>query len=145
MNVEDLEREHTLLTAAHRYDDLRLRHTLMGSNADGGADAGADHPDDGPHGPGVHLPRHEALELLALGEVLTRKAAYGRQLAVRAARSSGASWSQIAQASGVSKQSAWQAHNAWIQAQAEAHRVHDHEGFTPEEEAAARRLAGTPD
>ncbi|WP_432496351.1 hypothetical protein [Kineococcus auxinigenes] len=131
MDVDDLEREHSLLTAAHRYDDLRLRHTLLGSSVDDGSD--------------VHLPMHEALELLALGEVLTRKAAYGRQLAVRAARSAGASWSQIAQAGGVTKQSAWEAHNAWIQAQVDAHQARDHEGFTPEEEASARRLAGAPD
>jgi hypothetical protein len=35
--------------------------------------------DDDPPGPGP-LPRQEALELLALGEVIARKAAYGRQL-----------------------------------------------------------------
>ena len=39
--------------------------------------------DDSP-GPGP-LPRHEALELLALGEVIARKAGYGRQLTVRSA------------------------------------------------------------
>ena len=128
--VDELEREHTLLTAAHRDDDLRLRHTLLGS---------------GPPAEGeVHLPQHEALELLALGEVLSRKASYGRQLAVRAARAAGASWSQIAAATGVTKQSAWEAHQAWIQAQADAHRVHDWEGFTPAEEQDARRLAGPP-
>ena len=142
MDVDDLEREHTLLTAAHRYDDLRLRHTLIGSGIEEDIEEDID---DRTGGPRVHLPMHEALELLALGEVLTRKAAYGRQLAVRAARSAGASWSQIARASGVTKQSAWEAHNAWIQAQVEAHRARDGEGFTPAEEASARRLAGAPD
>lgn len=129
--IDELEREHTLLTAAHRYDDLRLRHTLLGSGP----------PSEGD----VHLPRDEALELLALGEVLARKASYGRQLAVRAARAAGASWSQIAAATGVTKQSAWEAHQAWIQAQADAHLAHDWEGFTVEEEQDARRLAGSPD
>ena len=142
MDVDDLEREHTLLTAAHRYDDLRLRHTLIGSGIEEDIEEDID---DRTGGPPVHLPMPEALELLALGEVLTRKAAYGRQLAVRAARSAGASWSQIARASGVTKQSAWEAHNAWIQAQVEAHRARDDEGFTPAEEASARRLAGAPD
>ena len=41
------------------------------------------------------------LELLALGEVIARKAAYGRQLAVRTARAAGASRSQIGLALGV--------------------------------------------
>lgn len=129
--IDELEREHTLLTAAHRYDDLRLRHTLLGSDPDGER--------------GVHLPKDEALELLALGEVLSRKASYGRQLAVRAARAAGATWSQIATATGVTKQSAWEAHQAWIQAQADAHRAHDWEGFSADEERDARRLAGSPD
>jgi hypothetical protein len=132
--IDELEREHTLLTAAHRYDDLRLRHTLLGSDTD----TDTDHER-------VHLPEDEALELLALGEVLSRKASYGRQLAVRAARAAGASWSQIAAATGVTKQSAWEAHQAWIQGQADAHRTRDWEGFTAEEERDARRLAGSPD
>ena len=34
----------------------------------------------------------EALELLALSEVIARKAAYGRQLTIRSARRAGASW-----------------------------------------------------
>ena len=64
MDVDDLEHRHTLLTAAHRYDDLRLRHTLIGSDGgdpDHGPDADAD------PGTGLHLPVHEALELLARG------------------------------------------------------------------------------
>ncbi len=52
---------------------------------------------------------------------------------------------QIATATGVTKQSAWEAHQAWIQAQADAHRAHDWEGFSADEERDARRLAGSPD
>ncbi|WP_432488611.1 hypothetical protein [Kineococcus sp. SYSU DK018] len=46
--VPALERQHTLLTAAHRYDDLRLRHTLLGSTSDLEGD------------PGLHLSAYEA-------------------------------------------------------------------------------------
>jgi hypothetical protein len=71
------------------------------------------------------LTREEALELLALGEVIARKAAYGRQLTVRTARSAGASWSQVGAALGTTKQSAWETHTRWIDDQAGRY---DHSG-----------------
>jgi hypothetical protein len=117
---DDLERAHTLRTAAVRYDELR---------------ALADPP----------LTREQTLELLALGEVLARKAGYGRQLAVRSARAAGASWAQIGAALGTSKQAAWEAHERWIDDQAAQHRHHDIRGMDPRTEAAARDLAGRPD
>src|SRR6266851_5441851 len=46
------------------------------------------------------LSRQEALELLALSEVIARKAAYGRQLTVRSARAARASWTQNRRCSG---------------------------------------------
>jgi len=52
----------------------------------------------------------ESLEMLALGEAIARKAAYGRQLVVRSARTAGASWTQIGAALAMSKQSVWEAH-----------------------------------
>jgi hypothetical protein len=128
-----LERQHTLATAVARYDDLRAR-DLLASTA-----AGMDHDD--PFGP-RQLPRQEALELLALGEVIARKAAYGRQLTVRSARTAGASWSQIGAALGTSKQSAWEAHSRWIDQQAQQHASLDYEGMNEHETAAARALAG---
>jgi|SRR5436190_19412457 len=97
MTPETLEREHTLATAVARYDELRLRATL--------ADAAAP------------LGRDDALELLALGEVIARKAGYGRQLDVRSARAAGASWSQIGAALGTTKQSVWETHTRWIGSQ----------------------------
>lgn len=106
---ELLERELTLRTAVARYDDLRIRDALAGS------------PDDLAEGAGVaaeRLDQAQALEMLALGEVIARKAGYGRQLGVRSARSAGASWTQIGLALGVSKQSAWEAHTRWIDEQA---------------------------
>jgi hypothetical protein len=90
-----LEKEHTLATATARLDRLRMWEAL-----------------DDPA-----LGRQEALEALALSEVVARKTAYGRQLTVRAARVAGASWSEIGAALGVSKQSAWEAHTRWLEEQ----------------------------
>jgi hypothetical protein len=128
---DDLERAHTLLTAATRYDDLRLRDALA-SGPDG-------KPGDAPS-----LSRDEALELLALGELIARKAGYGRQLGVRTARGAGASWSQIGAALGTSKQSAWETHTRWIEDQSEQHRRSGFEGMSESDVAAARELAGGP-
>jgi hypothetical protein len=104
MTTPDVARTHpTLLSAAARFDELSLR------------DALASITDDDAAGSGDPLTKEEALELLALGEVIARKAAYGRQLTVRSARAVGASWSQIGIALGISKQAAWEAHSQWIE------------------------------
>jgi hypothetical protein len=118
--LDDPERQFTLLTATARYDELRTREAL------------------------ASLSRDEALELLALSEVIARKAGYGRQLSVRSARSAGASWSQIGAALGTSKQAAWEAHGRWIDDQAEQHRRSGYEGLDDQEAATARALAGQP-
>src|SRR3954468_966547 len=106
---EDVERQHTLRTAVARYEELRAREILADS-ADGTAPEVAD---------AERLPAAEVLELLALSEVIARKAGYGQQLAVRTARAAGASWAAIARALGVSKQAAWEAHTRWIDSQAQ--------------------------
>src|SRR6266542_2438116 len=95
---DNMEHQFTLLTATARHDQLRTRDALA-PPADPGADA------------------DEALELLALGELIARKAGYGRQLGVRTARAAGASWSEIGAALGTSKQSAWEAHARWLEDQ----------------------------
>ncbi|WP_155371083.1 hypothetical protein [Catellatospora vulcania] len=118
-----LEREHTLQTAVTRYNDLRMREAL--------GEAG--------------LSAEESLQLLALGELIIRKAGYGRQLSVRGARSSGASWAQIGAALGMTRQSAWEAHTRWINDQAEQFRSTGISGFDAEQEAKARDLAGDSD
>lgn len=118
---DDLERQLTLHTATARYDELRAREALA-----------------------PPLTRDEALELLALSEVIARKAGYGRQLSVRSARTAGASWSQIGAALGTSKQAAWEAHGRWIDGQAEQHRRSGYAGMSEEEAATARALAGEP-
>lgn len=108
---DELEHQHTLLTAVSRYETLRTR------------DALAPRPDEEHHdGDALPLDRAEALELLALGELIARKAGYGRQLTVRTARATGASWSQIGAAMGTSKQSAWETHSRWLEDQAAAYR-----------------------
>jgi hypothetical protein len=106
---DEMERRFTLLTATARYDQLRTRDALAPPIEDEDGDGGP--PDAAP------LSREEALELLALGEVIARKAGYGRQLAVRTARARGASWSQVGAALGTSKQSAWETHLRWMEEQ----------------------------
>jgi hypothetical protein len=172
---DELEREHTLLTAATRYDGLRTREALAGEDTmaedavpGGGTVAGEDAVagegtagggggtagvgggtagvgEGAAGGGGAGLDRDEALELLALSEVIARKAGYGRQLSVRSARRAGASWSQIGAALGTSKQAAWEAHTRWIDGQAEQHLRSGYEGLDPATVAAARILAGLPE
>jgi hypothetical protein len=140
MTPNDLERQFTLLTAAARHDQLRVREALAPPPTGGGHDPAAG--DD----PGAAaLTRDEALELLALSEVIARKAGYGRQLTVRSARQADASWSQIGAALGTSKQAAWEAHSRWIDGQAEQHQCSGYEGLDDGAVAAARALAGEPE
>jgi len=131
-----LEREHTLATAVARYDQLRMRDLLTAGAADLPAD---EQPQPGP------LSQQEALELLALSEVIARKAGYGRQLTVRSARAAGASWTQIGAALGTTKQSAWEAHSRWIDQQASQRSAYGQQSMDSHQAAAARALAGDPD
>ncbi|MET9554358.1 hypothetical protein [Streptomyces sp. NPDC006645] len=131
---DELERRYTLPGAVARYDALRTRDALSSP---------ADEDDSAPPDADA-LTRGESLELLALGEVIARKAGYGRQLSVRSARRAGASWSQIGAALGTSKQAAWEAHNRWIDEQARESDA-GHWGWDADEVTAARELAGEPD
>ena len=131
-----LEHQYTLATAVARYDELRMR-DLLAPGVD-------DLPAEDQLGPGP-LSRQEALELLALSELIARKAAYGRQLTVRSARAAGASWTQIGAALGTTKQSAWEAHNRWIDQQASHRSPYGHLSMDSQQAAAARALAGNPD
>jgi len=118
MDVESLDRSMGLTAAVARFEELRSRDSL------------AD-PDGGP----PPLARAEALELLALG----------RQLTVRTARTTGASWAEIGSALGTTRQSAWEGHRRWIDGQAAQHGEVGQIGFDPAEAEAARALAGSPD
>ena len=130
-----LESRHTLRTAVARYEELRARDSLAGSAGDDAPDVAA----------AERLSQSEVLEMLALGEVIAAKTGYGRQLSVRAARATGASWSAIGQALGTTKQAAWESHTRWIEDQAAQHRASGHEGLDEVSVARARRLAGEPD
>jgi hypothetical protein len=132
---DELEDVHTLRTAVTRYDALRSRDSL--------ADLAEEERDAGPAG-AAPLDREEALELLALGEVIARKAGYGRQLAVRSARAAGASWAQVGAALGTTRQSAWEAHARWIEEQERSYAGSGYEGLDPDEATTARTLAGGP-
>ena len=79
----------------------------------------------------------ESLELLALGEVVARKARDSQLTGFRAALRGGASWEQIAQALDVRPDEAWTRYHQLIERQ-ERSRVLD-----PGAAAAARELAGT--
>ncbi|MEW2357020.1 hypothetical protein [Spirillospora sp. NPDC029432] len=120
LDPEVMDTELTLRSAVARFEELREREAF------------------GEEPPG----RAEALELIALGEVIARKARYGRQLSVRTARAAGASWSQIGRAMGTSKQTAWETHNRWIDRQAEQRRDAGHWGLEEDEVARERALAG---
>jgi hypothetical protein len=148
MTPDSLESQHTLATAVARFDELRARDILAGEPEPGpvppvppGPPGSADEDLPAP----ALLASQQALELLALGEVVARKAAYGRQLTVRSAREAGASWSQIGAALGISKQSAWEGHNRWIDQQVSEHNRIDYTGLDEQEAAAARELAGPAD
>ncbi|MFE2111152.1 hypothetical protein ACFXAF_35545 [Kitasatospora sp. NPDC059463] len=134
-----LEGRFTLPAAVARYDALRTRDALAAPPDEDDAATASPDPDEAP------LARGEALEMLALGEVIARKAAYGRQLSVRSARRAGASWSQIGAALGTSKQAAWEAHNRWIDEQAQQPDNPGHWGWDEDDVTAARTLAGRPD
>ncbi|WP_231957001.1 MULTISPECIES: hypothetical protein [unclassified Actinoplanes] len=130
MTPDDLERHHTLTTATRRYDDLRMRDALAAMGRD----------DDNPG-----LTPAETLEMLALSEIISRKAGYGRQAMVRSARAAGVSWTRIGAALGTSKQAAWEAHQRWIDDQARQHEQTGYQGLDPESAHDARGLAGRPD
>ena len=132
---EEVERQHTLRTAVARYEELRSRELLADS-------AGTEAPDVAE---AERLPASDVLEMLALSEVIARKAGYGQQLAVRTARAAGASWTAIARALGTSKQAAWEAHTHWIEDQADQHRASGYEGLDADEATRARDLAGRPE
>ena len=126
---EALEPEFTLTTAATRLDFLSRR--------DSGASAlNVVHDDYEDHwramkGLDTSLDTYEALELLALGEVISRKAHDAQLIGTRAALRGGASWEQIAEALGVTPEAAYDSFNESV-----ARQLDDAAA------AAARELAG---
>ena len=132
---DDVEQQHTLRTAVARYEELRSREVLADS-------AGTESPEVAD---AERLPASDVLELLALSEVIARKAGYGQQLAVRTARAAGASWTAIARALGMSKQAAWERPTRWVAEEGDQNGGDGPQGLDREEAARLRRLAGSPD
>jgi hypothetical protein len=143
---EVLESEFSLLTAVTRLDFLSRRDNNVVIDQPNDS---ADDDDDWMRIKDVTttLDADEALELLALGEVVARKAHEHRQLGIRAALRGGANWDDIAQAMGVTPREAWERHTRWLDEQAAALQAGDADALDAEALDAealeqARRLAG---
>ena len=126
-----LESEFSLTTAATRLDFLSRRdhgdtalNTVRDVDADdwGSIKAAT-----------TSLDMEEALELLALGEVVARKAHGSRLVGIRAALRGGASWEQIAAALDVTPEEAWDAFHDAV-----ARQLHDDAATTARELARSR-------
>jgi hypothetical protein len=125
---EALEPEFTLTTAATRLDFLSRRdsgETTLNTVRDDAENGWASFRD-------TSLDAYEALELLALGEVVSRKAHDSQLIGIRAALRGGASWEQIGDALGVPADFAWESFNDAIAEQ-----------LDDDAAAAARELAGS--
>jgi len=125
-----LETEFSLTTAATRLDFLSRR-----DNGDTALNSVRDDDEDNWSSfrvAATSLDVHESLELLALGEVVARKAHNSRLVGIRAALRGGATWEQIAAALDVTPGEAWDAFGDSISRQL------DDDAAT-----AARELAGS--
>ncbi|WP_346619170.1 hypothetical protein [Blastococcus montanus] len=128
---EALEAEFSLTTAATRLDFLSRRDngdTALNTVQDVDPDPWAASLRDTQ----TRLDVHESLELLALGEVIARKAHDSQLVGIRAALRGGADWEQIAAALGRTPQQAWDSFLESVGRQLDA-----------EAAASARELAGS--
>jgi hypothetical protein len=129
-----LEGEFSLTTAATRLDFLSRRDsagTTIDQDADADADDWSSFKDVG-----TSLDVAEALELLALGEVIARKAHDSRLVGIRAALRGGAGWTEIAAALGIPAGEAWDAFTGAIDEQVRRQTLDEQAA------ASARELAG---
>lgn len=127
---EDLEAEFSLPTAATRLDFLSRRDS-------GETTLNTVHDVDDDDWSALKtretsLDTYEALELLALGEVVSRKAHDSQLIGIRAALRGGADWDQIGTALGMTPDAAYDAFQEAISHQLDADAA-----------AAARELAGS--
>ena len=129
-----LEQEFSLQTAATRLDFLSRRDSGA-TSADAAAETDADDW-TALLGGQTSLDVPESLELLALGEVIARKAHDSQLVGFRAALRGGASWEQIAAALDVPPAEAWASYHRAIERQERA------DVLDPQAAAAARELAG---
>jgi len=127
---EVLAEEFSLPTAATRLDFLSRRDngdTTLNTVRDDDGDNWAALLDTAD----TQLDVQESLELLALGEVVARKAHDSRLIGIRAALRGGATWEDVAAALGVSPQQAWDTYTEAVSA------------LDAEAAASARELAGS--
>lgn len=124
-----LEAEFSLSTAATRLDFLSRRDSedaALGTVADEDEDSWGAIRDAG-----TSLDTAEALEILALGEVIARKAHSSRLIGLRAALRGGAGWEQIGRALDRTPAQAWETYLELVE-----------EDLDGPEADAARELAG---
>jgi len=114
---EQLHDEETLVSAATRFDYLRRRNEVAPV---GGIEPA---PDVWGAEEGT-FDEDEALELLALGAVIARKAHDGRQEAIESARLAGASWEDISAALDEPLPAVRDEHADWLAEKAEAEPEH---------------------
>ncbi|GAB3316638.1 hypothetical protein GCM10027451_33730 [Geodermatophilus aquaeductus] len=129
-----LEQEFSLQTAATRLDFLSRRDsgaTTLNTVSDRDDDDWSSLLEDD-----TSLDVPESLELLALGEVISRKAHDSQLVGFRAALRGGATWEQIAAALDVTPDEAWAAYHRAIERQERTAEL------APDEAASARELAG---
>jgi hypothetical protein len=132
---EALEDDFTLTTAATRLDFLSRRDngdTTLNRVQDVDEDDWSSIKDVG-----TSLDVPEALELLALGEVVSRKAHRSRLVGIRAALRGGAGWEEIGAALDLTPGEAWDAYARAIDEQVGV------EGLSADAAASARDIAGT--
>jgi hypothetical protein len=131
---EALEGELSLTTAVTRLDFLSRRDsgsTTLNTVADGDEDDWSSIRDGD-----TSLDAPEALELLALGEVIARKAHGSRLVGIRAALRGGAGWDEIAAALDMPPAAAWDLFARMLDEQVRARAI------DAEAAASARQLAG---
>ncbi|MGY1640921.1 hypothetical protein ACI782_07260 [Geodermatophilus sp. SYSU D00703] len=131
----DLEQEFSLTTAVTRLDFLSRRdsgETTLNTAAEVDTHDWSTFKDTT-----TTLDVPESLELLALGEVVARKAHDSQLIGFRAALRGGATWEQVAAALDVTPAEAWSLFQELIERQERTRTL------APDAAAAARQLAGT--
>ena len=133
---EALEDEFSLTTAVSRLDFLSRRdsadtplNTVVDADEDDWSSIKAT---------GTSLDVPEALELLALGEVIARKAHGSRLVGIRAALRGGAGWDEIAAALGLSPGEAWDLFDRAIDEEVRARAMDEQAAGSARELAGAR-------
>jgi hypothetical protein len=137
---EVLASELSLVTAVTRLDFLSRRDNVV---IDKPVDTVEDDDDwMSLRNVGTSLDAEEALELLALGEVVARKAHSSRHLGIWAALRGGAGWEQIAAALDTTPTQAWEQYASWLDGQAAARAAGDTDALDAETVRVARQRAG---